>query len=250
MGEAAVAVLRGRDEIEDARRTLDARGLMHEPPLGARVGSALRRLVRRPDSADALRPDPIKSWDVLRTVEAVSAAVRTGEPVLDVGSVASGVPIALSRLGFERVHAIDLDPQILDMPADPSVEYVVGDLMQTDWPDGHFGAITAISVIEHGFDRERLVAEVARLLRAGGLFVFSTDYWPDKIDTSDTPLFDLPWTIFSRDEVEELVAAAGRHGLVPAGPMPDDLVAPVAAPIRYAGREYTFLWAALARSTS
>ena len=131
------------------------------------------------------------------------------------------------------------------MPEADRVEYVVGDLMETGWPDGHFAAVTAISVIEHGYEADRLLPEVARLLAPGGLFLFSTDYWPDKIDTSDTPLFGMTWTIFSAPEIDELVDRARAHGLAPAsdpGPELHDVGEP---PIDFAGHRYTFLHGAL-----
>ena len=156
--------------------------------------------------------------------------------MLDIGSFASAIPPALAAAGYTQVAGIDLDPQVRRMPEADRVEYVVGDLMETGWPDGHFAAVTAISVIEHGFEADRLLPEVARLLVPGGLFLFSTDYWPEKIDTSDTPLFGMTWTIFSAPEIKELVDRARTHGLAPAsdpGPELRDLGEP---PIDFEGR--------------
>jgi SAM-dependent methyltransferase len=194
-----------------------------------------------------LRPDPLKSWDVLRTVDAVTALATTNEPILDVGSLASAVPPALARLGYRRVCGIDLDERVRQMPRAGAVDYRVGDLTKTDWPDHHFAVITAISVIEHGVDQDRLFCELSRLLRPGGAFLFSTDYWPEKLDTSDTPLFGLPWTIFSAAEISALVERAANHGLVPVGEPRAVLRRVAQPPIDFAGRRYTFLSGGLIR---
>ncbi len=235
MAEAGFDVLRAREQVDAAERELHERGLVRRP-------GALGRLRR-----DRFRSDPLKSWDVLRTLDAVLESVPRDAPVLDIGSFASAIPPALAAAGYTRVAGIDHDPQVRGMPEADRVEYVVGDLMETEWPDGHFAAVTAISVIEHGFEADRLLPEIARLLVPGGLFLFSTDYWPEKIDTSDTPLFGMTWTIFSAPEINELVDRARAHGLAPAsdpGPELRDVGEP---PIDFEGRRYTFLHGALAR---
>jgi SAM-dependent methyltransferase len=233
MADLGFDVLRSRGQVDEAEREL------HE-----------RRLVRRPGALARLRPDPfrsdpLKSWDVLRTLDAVLDGVPRDAPVLDVGSFASAIPPALAASGYTAVAGIDLDPQVRGMPAADRVEYMFGDLMETRWPDGRFAAVTAISVIEHGFEADRLLPEVARLLAPGGLFLFSTDYWPEKIDTSDTPLFDMTWTIFSAPEIEELLERARAHGLSPASDPGPELREVGEPPIDFAGRRYTFLHGAL-----
>ena len=235
MADVGFDILRSREQVDAAERELHERGLVRRP-------GALGRLRR-----DRFRSDPLKSWDVLRTLDAVLERVPRDAPVLDIGSFASAVPPALAAAGYTEVAGIDLDQQVRAMPESDRVEYVVGDLMETGWPDGHFAAVTAISVIEHGFEADRLLPEVARLLAPGGLFLFSTDYWPEKIDTSSTPLFGMTWTIFSALEIEALVDRARAHGLAPASePVPGlrDVGEP---PIEFEGRSYTFLHGALVR---
>jgi SAM-dependent methyltransferase len=115
-------------------------------------------------------------------------------------------------------------------------------MMTTPWADGMFAAVTAMSSMEHGFDPERLLDEVVRLLRPGGLFIASTDYWPQKVDTSDVTLYGMTWTIFDRSDVEAFLAIAARKGLHPIGPL--DFAADE-APIFVHGKHYTFGWLAL-----
>ena len=102
-------------------------------------------------------------------------------------------------------------------------------------------------MIEHGVADEALLAEVGRLLRPGGVFLFSTDYWPEKIDTRGIDLFGLPWRIFSRAEIDALVERAAAYDLRPSAPL-GDLAAGAERPIHFAQRDYTFLFGALSRA--
>jgi SAM-dependent methyltransferase len=167
------SVLRERDQIDAAERELLSRGLVPPPqrPHERLVDRVLAR-AGRGDRAANLRPDAIKSWDVLGFVEAIAASAGPDDPVLDMGSVGCAILPALHRLGYRDLHGIDLNPQVRDMAHADAIDYVVGDLTRTPWPDGHFAAITSVSVIEHGVDDEALLSEVARLLRPGGVFLF------------------------------------------------------------------------------
>jgi SAM-dependent methyltransferase len=235
------AVLRRQEEIDTARARLEARGLTPRRSGAARAASAVKWRLRLPDPKMARRPDDRKSWDVLRTIEGIEARLGPDDPVLDVGSYASAILPALGRLGYRKLSGIDLDPRVVEMSEEVSAEYVVGDLTETRWPAEHFAAITAISVIEHGVPEAGLLGEVSRLLRFGGLFFFSTDFWPEKIDTSDTRLFGLPWTIFSADEIAGFVQRAAGYGLRPMSDPVQVLREVESRPINFAGRDYTFL---------
>ena len=79
------------------------------------------------------------------------------------------------------------------------------------------------------------------------MFLFSTDYWPEKIDTSGIRLFDLEWRIFSAEEIDALVETARTHGLAPAGDHREPIRSATERPIHFADRDYTFLHGALVR---
>lgn len=245
------SVLQDRGQIDAAERRLLDEGLVPaQQPTAARLVDRVLTKAGRGERAANLRPDPIKSWDVLRSIEAVKAVAGPDDPVLDMGSVGCAMLPALHRLGFRDLHGIDLNPQVLDMAHADAIDYRIGDLMHTPFADATFAAITSISVIEHGVADEALLDEVARLLRPGGVFAFSTDYWPEKIDTSGIELFDLPWRIFSAEEIEAFAATARARGLQPAGALDGPLRTVSEKPIHFADRDYTFLWGALVRAPS
>lgn len=220
-----------------ARDELRRRGISYWPEQPAR-NLADRLLLRPPIAVGDLN----KSWDLLESIRLLDAGLPRDAPILDLGAYASELPCCLHRLGFRRLAGIDLNPSVRRMPFSGDVRYLVGDMYASGLPAGSFAAITAISAIEHGVDFPRLFAETARLLAPGGLFVASTDYWPEKIDTAGIRMFGLDWTIFSRAELGALLDEAACHGLVPMGACSFDAAD---RPIECAGRRFTFAWLAL-----
>ena len=166
-------MLQHRTDIETAAHELERRELLPpRPGAAARAVAPVGGSSGHPNPAVDLFPDPIKSWDVLRTIEAVSSSVEREGPVLDIGSVASAVLPCLHALGYRSLTGIDLDEQVQSMFRADEIEYAVEDLTQTKRPDDSFAAITATSVIEHGVEDEALLAEISRLLRPGGSSYF------------------------------------------------------------------------------
>ena len=234
-----VSVLQTSSEITDSRDELERRGLSC---LGAPYVRALRRVHMIPGVNVG---DKRKSWDVHKTVTFLEERLSRDAPILDLGAFASEIPCALHRLGFSRVVGVDLNRRMGAMPYANRVDYVIGDFHRTPFVNGAFAAVTAISVIEHGFEPEKLMSEVGRLLIPGGYFVGSFDYWPDKIDTSGIDLFGMDWRIFSRRDVGELLAKAATASLVDDGPVSLDATDRV---IRSGGKQYTFAWFSLRKS--
>ena len=236
----ALEVLQRREQIEQARARLEARGISFASGPAERKATFWRRAF---GNAEA-KPfgDVLKSWDVLKTAEFIENAYPTAARVLDLGAFNSEILQVLLGLGFEHLSGIDMNPLIVDMPHARTIRYEVGDFLRTPFPDGSFDVVTAVSVIEHGFDGPRLLAEISRLLRPGGCFISSFDYWPEKIDTSGTKVFGMDWRIFSRGEIEDLVALAEGFGLRPDGVL---AFSSDERPIHFADRDYTFGWLVL-----
>ena len=189
--------------------------------------------------------DYIKSWDVLQTTRFIQGTLPFDAPILDIGAYASEVPCVLHRLGYRNLVGVDLNPDIIKMPYADFIRYEISDFMATPFRDGSFAAITATSVIEHGFECDRLLPEISRLLRPGGHFCASVDYWPKKIDTSGIRIFGMDWTIFSREEIVALIKQAAQYGFRCLGPVETNTAKPV---INGGGKEYTFAWLALMKT--
>jgi 2-polyprenyl-6-hydroxyphenyl methylase / 3-demethylubiquinone-9 3-methyltransferase len=109
------------------------------------------------------------------------AGLNPGQPaktrVLDVACGAGFISNALAAHGF-TVSAVDLSLSSLDVArrhdATGRVDYVHADAYQLPYADGQFDAVTSMDFLEHVEEPERSIAECARVLRPGGLFIFHT----------------------------------------------------------------------------
>ena len=229
-------VLRTQREIDAARDELERRGLSCLSPgwkaLPRRLG-----LLR-----EVAVGDRIKSWDVLKTAQFVERNVDKNAAVLDIGAYSSEILCILHRLGYSALTGVDLNPDLQRMPYARSIRYEAGNFLRTQYENGSFRAITAISVIEHGFDAEALLSEVGRLLQPGGFFIASFDYWPEKIATAGILMFGMSWRIFSADEVQAFIERARAFGFESARGIDRSAGE---RPISCAGRDYTFGWLVL-----
>jgi SAM-dependent methyltransferase len=229
-------VLQSKEQIKAAREAMKRQG---RSVLENGLAKAMRRLGISKDLAVG---DQVKSWDVSRTLDFISNNLPKDARILDLGAYCSEVPVALARMGFTGVCGVDLNPNVTAMPYADRVQYSVSDFMGTPFPASSFDAVTAISVIEHGYEPERLFSELGRLLRPGGYFIASFDYWPEKIDTGNTRFFDMSWLIFSQQDVADMLDVAKRHGLRPVGTMNP---ASSERAIHCMGYDYTFGWVVL-----
>ncbi|HEY5736812.1 MAG TPA: methyltransferase domain-containing protein [Nitrososphaeraceae archaeon] len=177
---------------------------------------------------------PIKSWDTYKMIKIISGAKRESF-VLDVGCYESPILPMLKRLGFFNLYGCDLVLKsdsnskltnmssfvyhedykpIAEMYNDKSYQLSIRNLEDTNYSDQMFDYVTSLSVIEHGINIEKYFREMSRIIKNDGYLLTSTDYWPDKLVNNKNVLSKgAPDNIFSRDEIENLVAIAEKSGL-------------------------------------
>jgi 2-polyprenyl-6-hydroxyphenyl methylase/3-demethylubiquinone-9 3-methyltransferase len=117
---------------------------------------------------------PLTAWVIGEvTGRLASGRVR----VLDLGCGAGFMANRLAEHGFE-VTGVDASEQSLSVAARHDttgrVRYLRGDVRQLPVADAAFDAVTAMDLLEHVEEPELVIAEAARVLAPGGLFLFHT----------------------------------------------------------------------------
>jgi glycosyltransferase involved in cell wall biosynthesis/SAM-dependent methyltransferase len=108
---------------------------------------------------------------VARSLPVSSAAGRRPPRVLDLGAGTGNLSQLLATAGYE-VEACDLDPGLFQCPGITCRLADVTDKLPCE--DASFDGVICVEVLEHLDGHERLFEEVARVLRPGGVFVFTT----------------------------------------------------------------------------
>jgi 2-polyprenyl-6-hydroxyphenyl methylase/3-demethylubiquinone-9 3-methyltransferase len=148
--------------------------------------------------------------------------------ILDVGCGGGILAEEFARAGFE-VTGIDPAPETLDTArahasrSGLSIEYVAGAGEELPFPAGSFDHVACCDVLEHVDDLGRVVSEIARVLRPGGLFLFDTinRTFMSKVAVIKI-MQEWPSTAFAQPNLhvwerfikpEELATVLHRHGL-------------------------------------
>jgi len=87
------------------------------------------------------------------------------EPLAQMGGIVTGVDLSLPTLEAARAHA---------KGQNLSIDYRVGDAQSLPFQDASVDVAVCCDVLEHVTDMPRVMSEVSRVLRPGGLFVFDT----------------------------------------------------------------------------
>jgi SAM-dependent methyltransferase len=134
-----------------------------------------------------------------------------GERVLDAGC---GVGYGAAYLAEQAREVVGVDRSeeaiayALRRYARPNLSFEVGDVLDLRHADASFDAVCSFETIEHLTDPGRLVAEAARVLRPGGVFVCSTPNANQTESEPENPFHELE---LSADDFDRLLRAEFAH---------------------------------------
>jgi len=184
--------------------------------------------------------DPASSWSDLRAIELEIAAISTyleaGGDVLDAGCGTGLSTAHYAALPGVQTLGIDYIPEMIELartrreqlPEDvrARVDFRVGDVLGLDLPDASFDRVVSTRVVINlakPHEQRRAVAELARVLRPGGLLLLSeatVQGWTKLNDLRadwGLPAIGVPSFNLYLDQDEVIDFAVSELGLEPLG---------------------------------
>ena len=112
-------------------------------------------------------------------LEATLSLLRTirASRILDIGCGDGSNSVLLGKqIGARELWGIDISPKAVELSRSKGLHAFNVNVDEEDLPfeNGFFDVITALEVVEHLYDPDRMMNEVRRVLRKGGRVVMST----------------------------------------------------------------------------
>jgi len=118
-------------------------------------------------------PTFIERW--LDEIVATFAPYKQQGRLLDVGCGAGSILQAAQRAGWTP-HGMEVSRTAADHNTSQGFDVFCGELAEAQYPDGHFDVVIASEVLEHVASPSAMLAEIARVLRPGGLLWATTPH--------------------------------------------------------------------------
>lgn len=140
----------------------------------------------------------------------LARTLTTGRDVLDI-ACGEGYGADILAASAKSVVGIDISPEAITHAKshyrDPRIFFRVGSATDIPIPDASVDMVVSFETIEHLVDHDRMMQELRRVLRPGGLLLISS---PNKLEYSDKPVYS---NRFHLRELytEEFVALVDRY---------------------------------------
>lgn len=106
--------------------------------------------------------------------EFILRSIGTGKRVLDVGCLGGQITRVI-REAHNDVVGIEANPKAADIARARGIDVKVTNVEDgIPFPAASFDAVSAAEIVEHLYDTKNFFLEAARVLRPGGVFVFTT----------------------------------------------------------------------------
>jgi SAM-dependent methyltransferase len=185
------------------------------------IGNAVNGLLK---AGMPIHGMPQKNWDIWQIYQLLKDKKKSTR-IFDFGCRGSYVLKLCRKMGLHQTYGMDLyklvnKHEILIYCREILTHFIFkfidgknpyylirGDGLHNHFPNAFFEVIVSLSVIEHGVDLDMFFKESYRLLCNEGMLFVSTDYSHKKVNSGRDD-----WTIFSKEEILELIEIATKHG--------------------------------------
>ncbi|MBC7541004.1 MAG: methyltransferase domain-containing protein [Bacteriovorax sp.] len=207
-----IKVLKNKKQIEDSRFQLKKLGADSSTGLSRRIYQMLY-FMRFRKAAEKVAVN--KSWDVLTILQLIEKYKPNKDAnIYDMGSYNCEIPLALWWRGYRNIMAADFNTKgrAINWYGN-KIQFRQENFYKSTIPAHSLDVITALSVIEHGFEQVEFFKVCSDLLKPGGLVLITTDFHSTKIPIDpEFRIFNLSYIIFSSEEIIQLIAEAKKNG--------------------------------------
>jgi ubiquinone/menaquinone biosynthesis C-methylase UbiE len=126
--------------------------------------------------------------------------VKKDFKLLDIGcSTGSFLYFCEKRFAYAHLHGLEYDKRLIELTQDLLTKSVVaqGNAEKLPYPDNYFDVITSFQVIEHLYNPSKMIDEVMRCLKCGGLFILTTP----NLNSLGAKVHKSEWSGFRDDHV-------------------------------------------------
>lgn len=206
-------VLSKESDIQESRNQMNKKGIDSSTGFHRlRFATIFSLRFRRPVPPVSIN----KSWDVLNIVETIEKQFSDKNiRIYDMGSYNCEIGVSLALAGYKNIIGADFNPlgRCIKWYGN-NIDFRCEDFYKPSVPPGSLDVMTALSVIEHGYDQKKLLNSFSTYLKVGGIALVTTDYHEQKIPIDPHfKIFDLSYMIFSKEEIQSLIQEAKQFGL-------------------------------------
>lgn len=151
------------------------------------------------------------AW-VVKRLEEITASFspyRQSNQLLDVGCGA-GTLLAAARTNGWNAQGVDVSESVAEHVRSRGFEVFRGELHEANFREGEFDVVTAAELVEHLFDPQKVLKEIHRILRPGGVLWTTTPHWRGL----SARLLGLKWRVVAPPEHLQLFSMTGLRTLL------------------------------------